>query len=102
MIFVIATIQVAESKRDEFLREFRRIVPLVRDEDGCLEYGPTVDVPTDIAAQIPLRNDVATIVEKWENLEALKVHLTAPHMLEYRQRVKDLVQSVTLQILEPA
>ncbi len=102
MIFVIATIQVAKGKREEFLAEFRRILPLVRDEEGCLEYGPTVDVPTDIAAQIPLRNDVATIVEKWESLEALKVHLTAPHMLEYRQRVKDLVQSVTLQILEPA
>ena len=49
MIHVIATIEVREGRRDEFLKEFHRIVPLVRQEQGCLEYGPAVDVPTGIA-----------------------------------------------------
>ncbi|MBI1832461.1 MAG: antibiotic biosynthesis monooxygenase, partial [Planctomycetes bacterium] len=48
------------------------------------------------------RENVAVIIEKWESLEALKAHTQAPHMAEYRVRVKDLVESVTLQILTPA
>lgn len=101
MIHVIATVELFEGKRDAFLEEFRRIVPLVRAEVGCLEYGPTADAPTDIPVQIPCRADTVTILEKWTDLSALKVHLGAAHMIEYRQRVRDFVKSVALQILEP-
>lgn len=101
MIFVIATIEVKPGMRDAFLTEFRRNVPNVRAEQGCLEYGPAVDLRTEIKAQIPIRDNVVTIVEKWENLAALNAHLVAPHMATYRERVKDLVVGVTLQILEP-
>jgi quinol monooxygenase YgiN len=101
-IHVIATIELVPGKRDAFLREFWKIVPQVRAEAGCLEYGPTVDLPTTIAAQAPLRGDVVTIVEKWESLAALEDHLSAPHMQAYRPKVKDLVLSSRLQILQPA
>ena len=101
MIYVIATVEVKPGKREAFLAEFHRNVPNVRAEKGCLEYGPTADVKTDIKAQIPLRNDVVTIVEKWESLQALQAHLVAPHMTAYRERVKDIVSGVTLQVLEP-
>lgn len=102
MIHVIATIEVAEGRRDDFLTEFHRVVPLVRDEEGCLDYGPTVDVETNLDAQPPVRQNVVTVVERWESLEHLEAHLVAPHMLEYRGRVKELVSKATLQILEPA
>jgi quinol monooxygenase YgiN len=102
MLHVIATIEVAPGKRADFLAEFNRVVPLVRAEDGCIEYGAAVDVPTPIAVQSPVRPDVAVVVEKWANLEKLQAHLKAPHMAEYRQRVMGLVRGVTLQILEPA
>ena len=101
MIFVIATIEVKPGKREAFLAEFNKNVPNVRAENGCLEYGPTVDAKTDIKAQIPLREDVVTIVEKWESLQALHAHLVAPHMATYRERVKDYVVGATLQILDP-
>jgi len=101
MIYVIATIEVADGRRDNFLEEFRKIVPLVRDEQGCLEYGPTVDVETNIDAQGGSRENFVTIVEQWESLDALETHLVAPHMVEYRTRVKDLVKGVSLQILKP-
>ena len=52
--------------------------------------------------QPALREDVSVIVEKWESLDALKAHSQAPHMADYRVRVKDLVESMTLQILAPA
>ena len=101
MIIVLATIEIADGQRDDFFTQFHEIVPLVRAEDGCIEYGPTIDVETNIAAQGPLRDNVATIVEKWEDLAALEAHLVAPHMLEYRQRVKDLVKQVQIQVLQP-
>jgi quinol monooxygenase YgiN len=101
MIVVIATIEVAAGQRDDFLAEFRKVMPLVHAEEGCLEYGPTLDAATDIAAQGPVRKDAVVIVEKWDSLAALKAHLNAPHMHEYRARVKDLVKHVSLQILQP-
>ena len=102
MIFVIATIQVAEGKRENFLAEFHRLMPKVHAEAGCIEYGPAVDVPTGIPVQIPMREDTVVIVEKWASLAALEAHLKAPHMAEYRVRVKDCVKSVQLQVLQPA
>src|SRR5690242_8780343 len=102
MIHVIATINLHAGKREAFLTEFRNLVPLVRAEAGCLEYGPTIDLDTGISAQLPVRVDVVTVVEKWESLDALRAHTGAPHMTEYRQRVKDLVAGVTLQVLQPA
>jgi len=101
MIFVIATIEVKPGKRETFLAEFHKNIPNVRAERGCIEYGPTVDAKTDIKAQIPLRENVVTIVEKWESLPALYAHISAPHMATYRERVKDYVVGVTLQVLEP-
>ncbi|MBL9122963.1 MAG: antibiotic biosynthesis monooxygenase [Planctomycetaceae bacterium] len=102
MIHVLATIRVAAGKRDEFLTEFRKLVPLVRAEQGCIEYGAAIDVPTTLPAQLPLRDDVVMVVEKWDDLDALAAHLIAPHMLDYRARVKTLVLGTELQVLEPA
>jgi quinol monooxygenase YgiN len=101
MIHVIATIDIADGKRDVLLAEFRKLVPLVRAEKGCIDYGPAVDLATGIAAQVPLRDNVVTVVERWESLDALRDHLQAPHMLEYRARVKDLVRGVKIQVLQP-
>ena len=102
MIHVIATIEIADGQRDVFLKEFHKIVPAVRDEEGCIDYGPTIDSDTDIEKQTLKGINVVTVVEKWESKEALKAHLVAAHMAEYRERVKDLVLGMTLHILEPA
>jgi len=102
MICVIAKIELAEGRRDDFLAQFRKLVPKVLQEQGCLEYGPMVDVPTSIGAQSPARDNVVTVVEKWESVEALEAHLVAPHMLEYRKSVKPMVVNTSLEILKPA
>src|SRR5260370_28451162 len=102
MMHVIATIEVAAGKRNDFLAEFRRIVPQVRAETGCIEYGPAVDLAADLAVPVPLRENVAVILEKWESLDALKAHMVAPHMQDYRVRVKDLVARGQLPVLRPA
>lgn len=102
MIHVIATIEVTAGRRDDLIAEMAKVVPLVQDEDGCLEYGPALDVETNIGAQPAVRQNVITMMEKWESLEALEQHLVAPHMMEYRERVKEMVQGVSIQVLEPA
>ncbi|HEX5273204.1 MAG TPA: antibiotic biosynthesis monooxygenase [Gemmataceae bacterium] len=84
MIHVIATIELAAGTREAFLAEFRRVVPLVRGEAGCLDYGPAIDVPSGLAAQLPVREDVVTVIERWESLDALRAHLAAAHMQDYR------------------
>src|SRR5438874_2130216 len=102
MIHVIATIEVVAGKRDALLAEFRKLVPLVRAEAGCLDYGPAIDVATGLAAQPPLRENAITVVERWDSLDALRAHLQAAHMQEYRERVKGLVAGVRLHVLQPA
>ena len=101
MIHVVAQVKVKDGKQREFLTEFRSIIPAVHEEAGCLEYGPTIDADTDLERQ---HTDprVVTIIEKWESLDDLKAHLSAPHMLAYRDRVAGLVESSRLHILQPA
>jgi quinol monooxygenase YgiN len=102
MIHVIATIQLGEGKREAFLKRVHLLVPKVKAEKGCLEYGPAIDVPSGIKAQIALRDNVVTIIEKWTDLKALEAHLSAPHVVEYREDVKGMVVGIQLQILQPA
>jgi quinol monooxygenase YgiN len=102
MIHVIATIRTVPERRDEFLAAFRQLVPLVRAETGCIEYGPAVDLSTAIDRQLAVREDVVTVLEKWESVTALEDHLAASHMRQFREKVKDLVAGLELRILEPA
>ena len=101
MIHVIAEMEVAEGMRDAFLKEFRRIVPIVRDEDGCMEYGAAVDRPTGLQVQPAERKNLVTVIEKWSSEEALKTHLAAPHMAEYLKRVANMRLQVRIYVLNP-
>jgi quinol monooxygenase YgiN len=99
MIHVIATIATAPGRRSEFLTAFRELVPLVRAEKGCLEYGPTIDLDTPPSQAV--RPEVVTVVEKWADTIALQDHLAAPHMMRFRESVKDIVTGVEIRVLEP-
>ena len=101
MIQVIATIELKPGCRDEFLPILNENVPEVKDEDGCLAYDPFVDVDSGLPFQGDIREDAVILVEAWRNIEALHAHLKAPHMAEYRDRVKDMVSNVTIQVLTP-
>lgn len=101
MIHVIATVNLSDGTREQFLQEFRQVVPLVLQEEGCIEYGPATDMETNISAQADSRENTVTIIEKWASLEALEAHLIAAHMLEYRGKVKSFVNEVDLRILQP-
>jgi quinol monooxygenase YgiN len=102
MIHVLATVTLAPGTRAQFLEVFNANVPNVLAEDGCIEYGAAVDAETEIPTQKRLGPDVVVVVEKWRDLAALKAHSAAPHMAAYRIKAKDFVQSVSLQVLDPA
>jgi len=101
MISVVATIRTAPGEREALLREFRKIVPQVQAEQGCLEYMLMVDVESGISAQGAIRGDVVTVVEKWEDLDALRQHLSAPHLVQFLQAAKDKLAGLEIQVLSP-
>jgi quinol monooxygenase YgiN len=101
MINVIASIKVKPDLKQEFIEAFRKIVPVVLQEEGCIEYAPNIDVDAALAPQA-LDVNVVTIIEKWESLDALRAHLQAPHMIAYREKTGAWVESVSLKILQPA
>jgi len=97
-VSVVASVQVKPGQVEAFLEIFRANVPNVLAEDGCLEYAPAVDVDSGMAAQ-ELAPEIVTILERWASLDALKAHAVAPHMLAYREQVKELVEGVSLKVL---
>jgi quinol monooxygenase YgiN len=102
MIHVIATIETKPGMREDFLAAFAELVPDVQAEQGCIEYGPAIDLATSIGEQPSPRDNVVTVIEKWQSVEALQKHLEAPHMTRYRRTVKDIVLGVSIRVLEPA
>jgi quinol monooxygenase YgiN len=101
MINVIATIYVKEGRMSEFIDIFKSNIPNVLNETGCVEYIPTIDLPMGLTTQ-QCNENVVTIIEKWHSLDDLKKHFSAPHMLIYRERVKDYVENVSLRVLKQA
>lgn len=101
MIHIIAQIDLIPNSRNNFLAEFNQVVPKVRGEAGCIEYAAGVDAVTDLERQ-HRDPDRVMIIEKWETLDHLHDHLTAPHMLAYRERVGEMILSAQLNILDPA
>ena len=98
MVNVIASIEIKEGHVEEFNKIFVANVPNVLAEKGCIEYAPTIDVPTNIGVQKTNKN-IVTIIEKWESLDHLYAHLKAPHMNTYREKVKDIVVGVSIKVL---
>ena len=102
MIHVIATLELGPGTRDAFLAEFARVVPLVRAEAGCIDYGPVVDAETSLAGQHRIGPDRVMVIERWESLAALAAHDASPHMQAYRARVKGYVRGREIRMLRPA
>jgi len=101
MICVIATIKAKAGQRNALLACIEDNQSNVHAEIGWLEYQPMVDTESSLGAQ-QLDENIVTMVEKWETMSNLNAHAVAPHMLEYREKVKDIVESVSLKVLTAA
>ena len=102
MIHVVAVVTAKPGKRGEILQHFRANAPACRGEKGCIEYGPAVDAENALASQTKCGPDTFLVIEKWESMDALKAHAAAPHMAAYAAKVKDLIASRVIHILQPA
>ncbi len=101
MINVIASIRIKSEHFSAFLEIFKSNVPIVKEEKGCIEYFPAVDVNANLPPQV-LDKNVVTVIEKWEDIDALHTHLTSTHMIAYQEKVQDMVEDVSLKILKEA
>src|SRR5947208_2962806 len=101
MIHVVAVITAKSGLREKVLEAFRANVPAVHAEQGCIEYGATVDADGFGSSQTKFGPDTFVVVEKWESPEALKAHAAAPHMAAYGAKTKDLLASRVIHILSP-
>ena len=101
MIHVIASIQVKEGHLSRFLEIFKSNMPAVIKEKGCISYVPAVDIPTGLPPQDMDQNRV-TVIEQWNSMADLTAHMSAPHMLDYREKTRSLVDNISLRILEQA
>ena len=101
MIHVIAVITTKLGQRDSVLRAFRANVPNVLAEQGCIEYEATVDAAPVLKSQTEFGPDTFVVIEKWESIEVLNAHSTAPHMAIYAERTRDLVASRVIHVMTP-
>jgi quinol monooxygenase YgiN len=102
MVHVLAVIKAKPGMRGQLLEAFNANVPAVHAEDGCIEYGATVDHEDAGDIQTKYGDDVFVVVEKWASLDALKAHAAAPHMKAYGEKTKDLIAERTIHVMSPA
>ncbi len=102
MIHVVAIITTKPGMRAAVLEAFNANCPAVRAEDGCIEYGPTVDAEGMGGFQTKFGADSFVVIEKWRDAAALKAHAAAPHMAAYAAKVKDMLAGRVIHVLSPA
>lgn len=100
MIHVVAVITTHVGKREEVLNEFRKIIPLVHAEKGCIEYQPVTDAENAGNMQTPAGPDTFIVVEKWETMADLHAHSAASHMAEYAEKVGSFIKGRRIHVLE--
>ena len=102
MIHILAMITTKPGLRAEVLESFRANVPAVLEEDGCIEYGAAVDVPSAGSFQTDLGEDSFVVIEKWASIDALMAHAGSAHMKAYAAKTKDKLADRVIHILSPA
>jgi len=101
MIHVIANIELYSGKEHNYLDKLKEVVPLVRDEPGCLAYGPAADIQTGIPIQDPPLDNTVTIIECWSDIAALEAHLVTAHMKAFFESIAPFVKETRLRVLRP-
>jgi len=101
MIHVVAIITAHPGQRAKVLEAFMANTAAVRAEEGCIEYGATIDAKGLPPSPGSIGEDSFIVVEKWASLAALQAHAAAPHMKAYAAKVKEWTAKRVIHVLEP-
>jgi quinol monooxygenase YgiN len=99
MISVLATIRIKEGQRAKFLDIVRANAVKVREEQGCIEYLPCIDLVGALPGQ-EIDENLVTIIEKWSDPAALHAHLQSPYMQAYKEQTGDMIENRSIRVLQ--
>lgn len=85
--YVTAVLTARKGREGRLEAEVVANIPSVRAEKGCLRYDFHKNREQD---------GTFLFYEAWESQEALLAHGKAPHMLAYRERIRDLLACPTV------
>jgi len=82
MIVVAAKLKAVEGKGDELEQAFRKLVPKVLKDPGTISYL--------VHRRVDASNDFF-VYEKYENMEAFKLHGSTEHFKEFSKAIASLL-----------
>jgi quinol monooxygenase YgiN len=100
LIHVIAAIKTRPGQLGALTRAFQKILPQVQAKPGCQEYSLAWHTPTGLPGQADYDEEVLTIVEKWDDLAALRRHIDDPAYLDWLESQWEMVEQASMQVLQ--
>lgn len=87
ILSLVVILKTKEEKRDFVKNEVSKIVPIVLEEDGCINYEFHQDI-----------NDENTFIfyENWATYEAWQNHVNSEHMKKYSKLTSDFIEDKKL------
>ncbi len=90
IVNVVATIVTKPEQADKVESHLRGLIAPSRLDAGCLSY----DLHRDADAQ-----NIFVFYETWESRAMLDAHLETPHLLAWRSKAPELIQSMDVKVL---
>ncbi|MFZ4507469.1 MAG: putative quinol monooxygenase [Fimbriimonas sp.] len=84
MVILIASGRLKTERRAEALEVCQGMLEPSRAEEGCISYSFFTD---------PHDPDSLIFVEEWKSREAIDLHFSLPHFIDFSGRMADLVQA---------
>ncbi len=81
MIVVQVEVIVEPGSASKVVDAVKAMETATRQEAGCLKYAFSVDIADP---------GMIRVTERWESLDAIKAHMTSPHMAEFNKAVMAL------------
>ena len=102
VVHVIAVITAHPGKRQNILDVLHPGLERVHDIPGCIEYTVTIDadVVGTMHTQTKFGPDTYATIEKWESLEHLKAHSTAPEIAPFFEKIQPYLKSRVVYFLQ--
>lgn len=94
MIIVTVKIPTKHEHTHQFIEHMTELAQTVRKEKGCIVYNLYTD---------PATPQTLFMYEEWESMDALRAHISQPHMIAHKQKTADwLCGEVVLNTSEAA